>query len=141
MVEEVALTGRPAARVPIEVSAPEDGVPLVHGDDDQLRRSLTNLVDNASRHARSAVQIGVRAEPGVVIVELANDGDPIPAADLERIFTRFSRLDDARARDAGGSGLGLAIARDVARRLGGELIVARSDAAGTAFRLTLPVSR
>ena len=63
---------------------------------------------------------------------VTDDGPGIPAADRERVFHRFTRLDDARARDAGGSGLGLAIVRELVRRHGGRSRSAtRSPACGS----------
>ncbi len=66
-----------------------------------------------------------------------NDGAPIPEADRERIFERFTRLDEARTRDTGGSGLGLAIARDIAHHHQGTLTVTPTGQ-GAAFLLRLP---
>jgi signal transduction histidine kinase len=130
----------------------------VAGSRGQLRRVLANLLDNAERHARSAVGVAVRREGEWAVVEVTDDGDGVPEADRERIFERFVRLDDARSRDEGGAGLGLAIARDVAVRHGGTLTVRRADgttargatagstaggtaAGGALFELRLPVAR
>lgn len=92
----------------------ETSVPVV-GDAEALRRVLGNLVDNAVRHAASAVRVDVRfAGDGVELV-VADDGPGIPEADRERVFDRFTRLDGARSRDAGGAGLGLALVRELVR--------------------------
>ncbi|MFE6753289.1 sensor histidine kinase [Streptomyces sp. NPDC057684] len=131
------LSQRPAGRVavrthlePVEVA----------GSRSQLARVAGNLLDNAQRHARSRVDIAVRAEGPWAVVEVADDGAGVPEAERERIFERFVRLDDARARDDGGAGLGLAIARDVAVRHGGALTVRSSPAGGALFELRLPVA-
>ncbi|MGV9645047.1 sensor histidine kinase [Streptomyces sp. NPDC003514] len=113
----------------------------VAGSRAQVGRVLTNLLDNALRHARSAVTVGVRAEGECAVVSVADDGDGVPEADRERIFERFVRLDEARSRDDGGAGLGLAIARDVAVRHGGTLTVGRAPAGGALFELRLPRAR
>ncbi|MER7276023.1 ATP-binding protein [Dactylosporangium sp. NPDC000244] len=90
------------------------------GDPDALHRIVLNLVDNAVRHARSRVTLAAVAEgASEVLVTVTDDGEGIPAALRERVFDRFARLDDGRARDAGGSGLGLAIVRELTRRHGG----------------------
>ncbi|MFE9625682.1 sensor histidine kinase [Streptomyces sp. NPDC006527] len=113
----------------------------VAGSRGQLGRVLANLLDNAQRHARSAVTVAVRREGERAVVEVADDGDGVPEADRERVFERFVRLDAARSRDEGGAGLGLAIARDVAVRHGGSLTVGEAPAGGALFELRLPVAR
>jgi signal transduction histidine kinase len=112
----------------------------VAGSRGQLERVLANLLDNAQRHARSAVEVSVRRDGDVAVVAVADDGEGVPAADRERIFERFVRLDAARSRDDGGAGLGLAIARDVAVRHGGTLTVRAAPAGGALFELRLPVA-
>ncbi|MGC0206289.1 sensor histidine kinase [Streptomyces levis] len=111
----------------------------VTGSRGQLGRVLANLLDNAQRHARSAVTVSVRREGDRAVVGVADDGDGVPEADRERIFERFVRLDSARSRDDGGAGLGLAIARDVAVRHGGTLTAGRGPAGGALFELRLPL--
>ncbi|WP_281903146.1 HAMP domain-containing sensor histidine kinase [Micromonospora humidisoli] len=110
------------------------------GVPDELRRVLGNLVDNAVRHARTRVVLAV--EPTVDgayhLVTVTDDGPGIPVADRERVFRRFTRLDEGRARDAGGAGLGLAIVRELVRRGGGTVDL--DDAhPGLTVRLHLPV--
>jgi len=102
------------ARVPVSVT----GGPAVYANvnADELRRVLANLVDNAVRHASSAVVLAVRAHNGGAVLTVVDDGPGIPADERERVFERFARLDDARDRDAGGTGLGLAIVRELLRR-------------------------
>ncbi|MEH0418455.1 sensor histidine kinase [Streptomyces sp. B21-083] len=111
----------------------------VTGSRGQLGRLVANLLDNAQRHARSAVTVSVRREGARAVVEVADDGEGVPEADRERVFERFVRLDAARSRDDGGAGLGLAIARDVAVRHGGTLTVRETATGGALFELRLPV--
>jgi len=94
------------------------------GEPDALLRVVINLVDNAVRHARSAVVLAAAAEGPNVLITVTDDGEGIPAPLRERVFDRFARLDDGRARDAGGSGLGLAIVRELVRRHGGTVRLA-----------------
>jgi signal transduction histidine kinase len=112
------------ARVAVVVPV-ADGV-LVTGDRDGLDRLLVNLMDNAVRYARSQVTVAVHVQPGdqCVVLAVTDDGPGIPAADAERAFGRFTRLDAARSRDGedpGGAGLGLAIVRATARAHGGTV--------------------
>ena len=114
------------------------GPAVVTGDQLQLERLVRNLLDNADRHARAAVTITVSAAGAEVVTEVVDDGAGIAAADRERAFEPFTRLDEARARDVGGSGLGLAIVQDIAARHGGRIQV--DNAPGARFTLRLPAA-
>ncbi|MBB5960799.1 sensor histidine kinase [Planomonospora venezuelensis] len=126
---------RPEVRVGLEVAADV----VVRGSAGQLRRLVANLVDNAVRHAGSAVTVRLAAEGGEAVLEVCDDGPGIPAEHHEAVFDRFTRLDEARDRDAGGSGLGLAIARDIALRHGGTLAVVPGPPPGACLRARFPV--
>jgi signal transduction histidine kinase len=112
----------------------------VHGDPRLLGQLVRNLADNAGRHSRGKVAIGVTPTDGHVFVTVEDDGTGIPDEERERIFERFVRLDEARSRDAGGSGLGLAIARGIASSARGTLTVDDSRWGGARFVLTLPLA-
>ncbi|TDC46811.1 HAMP domain-containing protein [Jiangella ureilytica] len=126
------------ARVPVSVAAGAD----VHtrGHRDSLSRVLRNLVGNAVRHASSSVTVTVTAAGSLARLAVTDDGAGVPPADRERIFERFTRLDDARDRDAGGSGLGLAIAREIVVAHGGTVTVEDAEP-GARFVVTLPAAR
>ncbi|MDH2429508.1 ATP-binding protein [Sphaerisporangium sp. TRM90804] len=94
---------------------------VVAGDAMDLQRVLVNLLDNAVRHADSRVVVEVRARGDAAEVTVSDDGPGIPAADRERVFNRFTRLDSARSRDEGGAGLGLAIVRETVLAHGGTV--------------------
>ena len=101
----------------------------IEGDPHQLSRLVRNLVDNATRHARSAVGIRLYAEDGQAVIEVADDGTGVPPEDADRIFERFVRLDESRERATGGTGLGLSIVREIARRHGGDVVLDERDGA------------
>ncbi|GAA1275521.1 HAMP domain-containing sensor histidine kinase [Sphaerisporangium rubeum] len=115
----------------------EPGV-VVSGDRLQLARLLTNLLDNAERHATSTVTVLVRHRNGKAVLEVVDDGDGIPADQREVVFQRFTRLPAGRAKDQQGTGLGLAIAREIAHRHNGTLRLEDSPA-GARFVLTVPL--
>jgi signal transduction histidine kinase len=121
LVEDVA--GRyAAARVPVRWTVADGlGSVSVLASYDDLYRALTNLVDNAVRHASSGVDVAVEANGDRALVSVADDGNGIPEEDRDRVFDRFTRLDEARDRDSGGTGLGLAIARELLRRNGAHV--------------------
>jgi signal transduction histidine kinase len=106
----------------------------VAGDPDALRRLLVNLLDNAVRHAASDVCVSVCAEAGWAVLTVVDDGPGIPVPERERVFGRFTRLDNARDRSGeDGAGLGLAIVRSTAEAHGGSVALgdAVPDSAGT----------
>ena len=109
---------------------------LVLGDRDALGRVVRNLVENAARHAAATVRVTVTADPVELVVE--DDGPGIPAAERERVFDRFHRLDSPRSRDAGGAGLGLAIVRELVTSMGGTVVAEASPAGGARLRVRLP---
>ncbi|MEU8262463.1 ATP-binding protein [Micromonospora sp. NPDC048999] len=142
---------------PVRLASPP-GPLWTEGDQGELRRVLVNLVENALRHAHGEVVLAVTGpypDPPVPgqrgaapaagayhLVTVTDDGPGIPAADRERVFARFTRLDDARARDDGGAGLGLAIVRELVRRAGGSVDLADAapgPAAGTGPGLLVSV--
>jgi len=112
----------------------------VIGDRQRLGQAIRNVIDNATRHARSTVRLtlGVRDHEAVVWID--NDGPTVPQHDWDRIFERFVRLDEARARDDGGSGLGLAITRATLRAHGGDAAVVDGPPGWCRFELRLPRS-
>ncbi|WP_413799133.1 sensor histidine kinase [Streptomyces iranensis] len=119
-------------------SGNQDRAAVVTGSRVQLSRLLTNLADNARRHTRTSVSITVAVQGGMVELAVDDDGPGIPESDRERVFERFTRLDDARARQDGGTGLGLAIANDIAHAHGGTLTVLTSPRGGARLLLRLP---
>jgi signal transduction histidine kinase len=126
------------ARVPVRVSP---GGPLwTIGDRSALRRVLDNLVANGVRYASSKVELAAkRGDADRLVITVADDGPGIPAADRDRVFDRFTRLDDARTRDSGGAGLGLAIVRELVRMHSGTVTL--SDARpGLRVAISLPMA-
>lgn len=106
-------------------------------DAGQLRIVLDNLLDNAVRYtpAGGRVDVSVCEAEGMIVIEVSDTGPGIPAADLERVFSRFYRV---RATDAEGSGLGLAIARAAAARCRSSIeLCNRSPAAGLTARVRI----
>lgn len=139
LVAEVVAAAQDA-RVPVTACTP-DGEPLVvDGRPDELRRAVANLVENAVRHASGAVRTSVHPEGTDIVVEVADDGHGVAAADRERVFERFTRLDEARDRDSGGSGLGLPIVQELVARSGGSVHLDDAPAGGLLVRVTLPRS-
>jgi len=112
----------------------------VQGDGGALRRAMLNLLENGVKYtpAGGRVEISLAAEGATALIVVEDTGPGIDAADAERIFEPFVRLDAARARETGGSGLGLAIARSIVVAHRGTLAVGRATAGGARFTIRLP---
>ncbi|MET7703146.1 HAMP domain-containing sensor histidine kinase [Streptomyces sp. NPDC005485] len=139
LVRDETARRRPPRHVTLDVHT-ESGPVIVQGQPMLLARVLGNLLDNAERHSAGTITVRLTHEPDSreAVLDVQDDGPGIPAEDHQRVFERFTRLDDARNRDAGGSGLGLAIAHHIATAHHGTLTITPSDH-GAHFTLLLPV--
>ncbi|RLV47739.1 sensor histidine kinase [Nocardioides mangrovicus] len=130
--------GSVGAGIDVDASAVTAG--QVVGDTVLLGQVVRNLLSNAVRHARSRVVVTLGETEGQVVLTVADDGEGIAPDERERVFERFVRLDEARARDAGGSGLGLAIVTKVVTGAGGTVRVEDTAQGGACFVVSLPAA-
>lgn len=144
VIERTADTAA-AARVTVIAEAPPELV--VYGDASLLERVFDNLVRNGIQYNRDGgtVMITARVQPGSgewvadqVVIGVRDSGPGIPAAERERVFERFYRLDSSRSRRTGGAGLGLAISREIVLLFKGTIRVADTTAPGTTIEVGLP---
>jgi signal transduction histidine kinase len=136
--DTVAAMRAPAAERGVSLAAELPAAELVaSADAEKVQRVLFNLIQNAIRHTPADGSVTVRARPaaGGVEVEVADDGEGIPAADGERVFEAFYRGDAARREE--GAGLGLAISRAIVEAHGGRIWLADSEV-GTRVRFVIP---
>jgi signal transduction histidine kinase len=114
---------------------------IVMGNEDELVRLFSNLIDNAIRYtpADGTIAIDFKRQEKGVTVSVADTGIGIARQHLARLGERFYRVDSARSRTDGGSGLGLAICREIAKAHGGSLSIDSEPGKGTTVRVTLPV--
>ncbi|NHC15010.1 sensor histidine kinase [Motilibacter deserti] len=112
----------------------------VLGDAPQLVMAVRNLVDNAVSYSPEGTRVAVTTRRCDSLVELTvtDQGIGIPERDLERIFERFYRVDQARSRSTGGTGLGLSIVKHVANNHGGDVRVWSEEGSGSTFTIRLP---
>jgi signal transduction histidine kinase len=123
------------------VTEVSEGLPLVQGDRQRLSQVLLNLFSNAVRHTPRGGRIVVSArQVGQELhVAVQDEGEGIPSDELERVFGRFYRTDQARSRDTGGTGLGLAIARGLVEAHGGRIWAESAEGHGSTFAFALPL--
>ncbi len=122
----------------IEFSGAPQG--RVRADPDQLAQVVRNLVGNAIDHtaAGGTVRVSAEAKEGTVRIFVDDDGAGIPAAERDRVFDRFHRVEASRDRSSGGSGLGLAIARSIVEAHGGRIWIDDSPLGGARIAFELP---
>lgn len=126
----------------LEVDLPAEA--KVEGNEVALRTLIRNLLDNAVRYTDTGGHITLSMseeadeEGDWVVLTVSDDGVGIPAAEQDRIFERFYRVDKARSRETGGTGLGLSIVRHIAERHGGTVSVASTVGVGSTFTVRIP---
>jgi two-component system sensor histidine kinase SenX3 len=141
LVDEAVDRLRPAALMAGLALEVEHGTgTLLLCDRRQVVSALSNLLDNAVKYTEQGGRITVVTSEtlGRIAVSVTDTGIGVPGRDLERIFERFYRVDQARSRDTGGTGLGLAIVRHVAQAHGGEVSVTSVEGQGSTFTIVFP---
>ncbi len=113
---------------------------LAHFDRGRLRHAIDNVVANALKYSTDTVSVRVVSDRAATTatVEISDRGIGIPEAELERIFARFGRASNARARGIPGSGVGLYLAKKIVDVHGGRLTVRSSEGCGSTFAIVLP---
>lgn len=114
------------------------GPARVHGDQTLLGQVVRNLVDNAAQHASGRVTLALGVVDGQALLVVEDDGHGVPPGERERVFERFVRLDESRARASGGTGLGLAIVRESVAAHHGTVRIVDSELGGARFEVRLP---
>ncbi len=139
VVSEIAVRGDSTVRIERDVA---DDLPSVEADAERVHQVLYNLVDNAVRATPSDGTITIEAhrQNGSVHISVADNGIGIEPEHLPRLFERFYRVDEARAREDGGTGIGLAIARSVVEAHGGKIRAESQPGRGSVFSFDLPVA-
>ncbi len=126
---------------PITIDTSSVSAAHLDADAGELGRVVGNLLSNAVRHAADRVTVALGEDTDSVVLVVTDDGPGVAPEARDRIFERFGRADDARARSRGGAGLGLAIVRDIVARHGGEIRYDDTWDEGARFVVRLPRTR
>ncbi|MCX7714600.1 MAG: cell wall metabolism sensor histidine kinase WalK [Clostridia bacterium] len=118
---------------------PEFAKPMLL-DRDKILEAVYNIADNAIKYTpdNGFVRIGLYVSHETIVIKIEDNGPGIPESEKDRIFERFYRLDDSRARETGGTGLGLAIAKEAVAMHGGRIDVLSEEGVGSTFLIILP---
>jgi signal transduction histidine kinase len=111
-------------------------------DSDRLQQAVGNLLSNAARYtpAGGRIDVSVRRDTGQAVIEVADTGMGIAEEDLQQVFSRFWRADEARATTSGGLGIGLAVTKEIVERHKGTIGVSRRHGGGSVFTIRLPLA-
>lgn len=142
IAEVVDRTRTTASARGVEVTVDGERGLTVYGSDTQLATAVANLVENAINYSAedTSVRVTLRGGEEHVEIAVADQGIGIAPNDVDRIFERFYRADQARSRSTGGTGLGLAIVKHIASNHGGRVEVSSTLGGGSTFTLRLPAS-
>jgi PAS domain S-box-containing protein len=131
------------SHLPPEITVDLSVAPTVEpafADRNRLQQVLVNLLDNAVKYSPNGGLVSAKVEstPEAVRISVADQGLGIPAAEQQRVFEKFYRLDTELSRAGGGTGLGLYITRELVRRMGGSVSVESEPGVGSTFTVELP---
>ncbi|NET56413.1 MAG: HAMP domain-containing protein [Symploca sp. SIO2E6] len=142
LVQEIAEMARQYSNRVIQVESHNSSI-QVRADPNRLKQVLLNLIDNAVKysddHQPVTLKLDYSGEWGRI--QVCDRGNGIPLQHQARIFERFYRVDDARARSTGGCGLGLSIVKTLVEGMGGRVTVRSQLGKGSVFSVTLPSNR
>jgi two-component system sensor histidine kinase VicK len=140
LVDAAARFRPQAARHPIELDL-DDGLPKLRGDMERLTQAVTNLLSNAIKYspAGGAVELRTTREDRTVTLTVLDHGIGIPAAQLEKIFERYSRIETTATQGIQGTGLGLPIVRQIVQLYRGKVWATSEPGKGSVFHVQLPV--
>lgn len=117
-------------------------LPNIFVDVDKFQQVMTNLIENAAKYSNDEGKIQVLANfsdrTDLVSIKVINEGIGIEPEDYEKIFSKFSRLDNPLTRSVQGSGLGLYISKTLIEKMNGKITV-QSDGGVTTFEILIPV--
>jgi signal transduction histidine kinase len=132
-VDLLALAAEECARYDCELKG--ESV-TIHGDPRLLRRMIRNLLENAERHGKPPLRVGLRRMGAMIVLEVTDGGPGVPSSQRAQVFEPFYRL----TGDPKGAGLGLSLVRQIARLHGGDAVAEAKPNAPSCFKITLPLA-
>ncbi len=123
------------------IFAPQKDLPPVRLDDDKLQQIMTNLIDNGCKYSQegSTVLISTETKGEEVIIKVKDEGVGIRAEDREKLFKKFSRIENHLTSKTQGNGLGLYITKQLVEKMDGKITFESEQDKGTIFIVSFPV--
>lgn len=141
MIEQ--LEGKAQERkIELRLHAPDNALPKIYGDSDQIQQLLQNLIDNAIKYTleNTPVDVTLDVQGGQIRLSVQDHGAGIAPQHLSRLTERFYRVDAGRSRSMGGTGLGLSIVKHIINRHRGTLNIESQLGQGSTFTVLLPMA-
>lgn len=115
-------------------------LPSILADEDKFQQVMTNLIENAAKYSfeNTEITVDLAVKEDFVSVKVRDNGCGIEEKDYEKIFEKFSRLDNPLTRQVQGNGLGLYITKNLVEKMGGKISVASKDKF-TTFEVLFPI--
>jgi two-component system, OmpR family, sensor histidine kinase BaeS len=124
----------------LKITANLHEIPLISIDPKRMEQVLYNLVENAMKYTQQGeISISSYIEKGIVKIKIQDTGIGIPKSDLNKIFDRFYRIEQSRARKTGGTGLGLYVVKQIVDAHEGEITVESVESIGSIFTIYLKI--
>lgn len=123
------------------IFTPQKDLPPVRLDDDKLQQIMTNLIDNGCKYSQegSTVLISTEIKGEEVIIKVKDEGVGIRAEDREKLFKKFSRIENHLTSKTQGNGLGLYITKQLVEKMDGKITFESEQNKGTIFIVSFPV--
>lgn len=128
------------ARIDFSVTRVPWSVPPLSGDVDLLSLAMDNVLGNAAKYSMAGpIEVRLREQDGWAVIDIADAGRGVPAAEVSQVFDELARAQNAR--DVAGSGIGLTLVATVMRQHGGDVSIRSVEGSGTLVTLRLPIRR
>ena len=119
----------------------QKNVPPAIADEDKLQQVITNLIDNAGKYSEEnttiTISVGLRGD--YVVIKISDEGVGIKEEDFDKLFKKFSRLENHLTSKTQGNGLGLYITKQIVENMGGKISFSSKEGKGTVFEVQIPV--
>lgn len=125
----------------VKVSFDKKGIDKINTDPNRLKQVLINLLTNATKYNKEngSIDITISKEDDYYQISVKDTGIGIKEEDMDKLFKKFSRIQDKKTQDVEGTGLGLFVTKEIVSKLGGKIDAESKYNEGSTFRFTLPI--
>lgn len=119
----------------------QNNIPPAMADEDKLQQVITNLIDNGGKYSEdgTTVTISTEVKGDFVVIKVSDEGVGIKKEDFDKLFKKFSRLENHLTSKTQGNGLGLYITKQIVKNMGGKILFSSQEGKGTVFEVQIPI--